>query len=118
MPKDKDKSDGSVRISVEIEGEYDDVVPRIQLPEEESTHLDPLVSDIETVLAVLVRFEGGTRSAIAERLPDEMVATYEAEGLVDLLSVLERYDLVELEGNTWKPGPTLGDKELVELLSD
>jgi hypothetical protein len=58
--------------------------------------------DAEEVLETVERLQAGTRSTIATELPAEMTVDYDAESLVDLLQVLKRYGLLELDGNTWK----------------
>jgi hypothetical protein len=55
------------------------------------------------VLETVRDLGGGTRSAIAAELPADLSASYDAEGVVDVLQLLQRYDLVVLEGNTWRP---------------
>lgn len=44
---------------------------------------------------------------IARELPAGREESYDAQAVVETLQVLGRYDLVVLEGNTWKPGPEL-----------
>ncbi|TQR22309.1 hypothetical protein C9J85_10155 [Haloferax sp. wsp5] len=46
--------------------------------------------------------DGGTRSAIAQQLPEDMTVSFDAQAVVDTLQVLERYDVARR--NTWKPG--------------
>lgn len=96
-----------VAVTMELSGEYDDVVSRLSTGEERRSDLDPFVEDVELLLETVVHMDGGTRSAIAKRVPDEATLSFDAEAVVDALQVLERYDLVVLDGNTWKPGPNL-----------
>lgn len=107
MSQDMDETGDTVTVSVKIDGEYDEVISKLQLSETEREDLEPLIGDVSTVLETIVRIDGGTRSAVADELPGEMAATYDAEAVVGLLAVLERYDLITLEGNTWKPGPAV-----------
>jgi len=109
MSEDADTDGEDVSVSVEITGNYDDVVPKLQSPEGRSGVAEPVTADLTVLLETVVDLDGGTRSAIAERLPDEMAVEYDAEAVVEALQVLERYDLVVLEDNTWKPGPELRD---------
>lgn len=107
---DEGESDGaSVAVSMEISGTYDDVLSKLSASTATRGDIEPLVADIEVLLETLVQMDGGTRSAIAEQLPPEMTASFDAEAVVETLQVLERYELVELVGNTWKPGPALQD---------
>lgn len=107
MSGNEDETDDDVTISIEIEGAYENVVPKLQQSGTEPDYTESLTDDVSTVLETLVRMDGGTRSAVADRLPDDMAVSYDAQAVVDLLPVLERYDLVVLEGNTWYPGPVL-----------
>ena len=106
MTDDADE-DTDVTVSMEITGEYDEVLSKLQQAESSDPSLVPLVTDVETLLETVVRLDGGTRSAIAQALPADVTADFDAQAVVDTLQVLERYDLVVLEGNTWKPGPRL-----------
>jgi hypothetical protein len=96
-----------INISLEIEGRYDNVMSKLRTDESVSQYLDPLHSDLRAVIDTVVRTGGGTRSVLTDDLPEDMVASYDAEELVSLLTVLQKYDLVVLEGNTWLPGPAL-----------
>jgi len=101
--------DGSdeVTVSMELSGPYDDVLGKLRPAESGAGSLRPLVADLETVLDTVRRTDGGTRSVIAEQLPAETAADFDPQAVVDALQVLERYDLVVLDGNTWRPGPRL-----------
>lgn len=103
MPEPNDESGKSVTVSMELAGEYDDVMARLDTDPSAGHELAPLVDDVERVLETVERVGGGTRSTIAEALAGTTVE-YDAEGVVPLLQVLERYGLVTLEGNTWYPG--------------
>ena len=106
---DNDEEDtGDVSVSMQIEGPYNDVVSKLKAEETTQDALAPLLNDVEILLETVERTGGGTRSAISEQLPAEMTADYDAAAVVETMQVLERYDLVVLEGNTWKPGPRLG----------
>lgn len=98
-----ESDEGDVRVSMEITGTYDDVLSRLGRHEERRPGVEPLVRDIEVVMETLERLGEGTRSAIAKNLTAETTADLDAEAVVELLHVLKRYDLVVLEGNTWKP---------------
>lgn len=102
------ETEDDVAVSMELSGEYDAVLSRLRVGEARRSDLGSFVDDLELLLETVVRMEGGTRSAIADQLPAETTLSFDAEAVVDVLRVLERYDLVVLEGNTWKPGPNLG----------
>lgn len=106
MSDGTDASD-DVTVSMELSGPYDEVLSKLRPADESSAALVPLLEDLETLLETVVRIDGGTRSVIAEQLPAETTADLDAQAVVDTLQVLERYDLVVLDGNTWRPGPRL-----------
>ncbi|WP_424000440.1 hypothetical protein ACOZ4I_13655 [Haloarcula salina] len=111
MSDEDDIEDENVTVSMEISGDYEEVMSKLSMEESGTTSLAPLLDDLETLLETVVRMDGGTRSAIAQQLPDTMSVNFDAQAVVDTLQVLERYDLVVLEGNTWKPGPQLTIEE-------
>lgn len=92
-------------VSVELSGEYDSVVEKLRTTGTKDDDLSPVVADLAAVLEAVVRLDGGTRSAVAEALPEDTAVSYDSEGVVDALQVLKRYGLVVLDGNTWRPGP-------------
>ncbi len=102
MSESNDESGRSVTVSVELAGEYDEVMARLDTDPAAGHDLAPLVDDLELVVETVKRVGGGTRSTIAEALAGTAVE-YDAEGIVPVLQVLERYGLVTLEGNTWYP---------------
>lgn len=103
MSDETEPEPDDVRVSMEITGTYDDVLSRLNTVEERRDGVEPLVQDVEIVLETLERMGEGTRSAVADNLPGDTAAELDAESVVELLHVLKRYDLVVLEGNTWKP---------------
>lgn len=107
MGSDNSEEIESVRVSMEIEGEYEDVLSKLATDGSRSERYTSLVEDMDAILETVLRIDGGTRSAIADSMPDETTAPYDAEAVVTALQVLARYDLVELEDNTWRPGPAL-----------
>ncbi|AUG48233.1 hypothetical protein BVU17_12120 [Haloarcula taiwanensis] len=111
MGDEEDLEDETVSVSMEISGNYDEVMSKLATEDDGSTSLVSLLDDLEQLLDTVVRMDGGTRSAIAQQLPKDMTVSFDAQAVVDTLQVLERYDLVVLEGNTWKPGPKLTTEE-------
>jgi len=107
MADNEDEDTGDVSVSMQIDGPYNDVVSKLKAEETTQDILTPLLADMEILLETVERMGGGTRSAIADQLPAEMSADFDAAAVVETMQVLERYDLVILEGNTWKPGPRL-----------
>jgi hypothetical protein len=103
MEDSSDTESGQVDVSMEITGAYEDVLSKLTFEERRDESIEPFCRDVEILLDTLEHMGEGTRSTIAERLPEEMTVEYDAEAVVDLLQVLKRYELVVLEGNTWKP---------------
>ncbi|MDS0280987.1 hypothetical protein [Haloarcula onubensis] len=108
MSDGTDSSD-DVTVSMELSGPYDDVLEKLQPAEAGRDSLVPVVADLEVLLETVVGIDGGTRSVIAEALPADTAAEFDPGAVVDALQVLERYDLVVLDGNTWRPGPRLDE---------
>jgi len=110
MSEDSGEDGDTVTVSMEITGRYEDVMGKLRSNEPQRTDIEPFIHDLEVLLDTVVQMGGGTRSAIAGQLPSDMGASHDAQAVVDTLQVLERYDLVVLDGNTWKPGPKLTDE--------
>lgn len=102
MTENEPETDEAVSVSMELTGEYDEVLSKLDT-ESKGDELGPLTDDLLAVVETVERIGGGTRSAVAEGLPSEMAVQYDPEGVVQVLQVLERYGLVTLEGNTWYP---------------
>lgn len=109
MAENESESDESVSVNVELTGSYEEVFSKLDASATGTAELSPVVDDMATILDVVETIDGGTRSAVARRLPEEMTAEYDAEEVVTVLQVLAQYDLVTLDGNTWRPGPALRD---------
>lgn len=107
MGEKQDEKSDDVSVEVNIEGKYDDVIARLRVDEDESRNLSPLIDESNALLDTIQRINGGTRSALAQALPEEASLSGNPDAVVEMLQVLERYDLVTLEGNTWKPGSNL-----------
>lgn len=103
MDENDAEADRPVSVSMEITGEYDEVLSKLSTDGTDGDELVPLTADLGTVLATVDRIGGGTRSAVADSLPEEMAVQYDPEGVVTALQLLERYGLVTLDGNTWYP---------------
>jgi hypothetical protein len=97
----------SVMVSMELNGKYEDIINKLGHSTSRSMELDEVAGDLSILLETVVQLDGGTRSAIAERLADETTVDYDSEAVVNALRVLERYGLVTLDGNTWMPGREL-----------
>jgi hypothetical protein len=111
MTEENEAETGDVGVTMELSGSYEDVVSKLRTETDSTEVYSPILEDMKAILRTVDRLDGGTRSAVAEALPDETTREFDAESVVDVLRVLERYGLVELEGNTWKPGPEFPDSE-------
>ncbi|SFR64488.1 hypothetical protein [Halogeometricum limi] len=107
MTDETGETKDSVSVTMELSGPYDEVLSKLASDDEGGSPAADFLHDVELLLDTLDRMGEGTRSSVAERLPEEMTVEYDAEAVVGLLQVLKRYDLVVLEGNTWKPGPKI-----------
>jgi len=102
---DSDEPSDSVSTTVELSGTYDDVVDILGVEGTDYPELSVVTDDLAAVLDVVARTGGATKSRIAEESPTD--ADFDAEAVIHALRVLERHDLVTLDGNTWKPGSAL-----------
>lgn len=102
-----DSGELGVETRVELVGEYEDVAMILEGPSGSTQHLEPVVQDMSRVLDIVDRTGGATKSHIVDELPADVVADLDAEAVIHVLRTLELYDLVALDGNTWRPGPTL-----------
>lgn len=105
MDEKENETDDSVNIIVEISGEYGRVIDKLEGPSTGQHQLEELSSDLHRLLTTLQGMDGGTRSAIADRLPEDMNGIQDGHDVVDALQLLEKFEHVHLDGNTWKPGP-------------
>lgn len=104
MPE-KTENEGSVTTTVELSGSYDDVVDILGVEGTEYPELSVVTDDLAAVLDVVVRTGGATKSGIAAE--SDANVDLDADAVIHAVRVLELYDLVQLDGNTWKPGPAL-----------
>lgn len=102
MKKNNNKNDEYVTISVEMNGEYGEIMEILSQNEDKYDKFDRLMEDFAIILDTIDRLDGGTRSRIADSLPDTFSLDLSGEELVGILRVLEYYDLVYLDQNTWK----------------
>jgi hypothetical protein len=96
-----------VSVTVELSGSYDAVTEKLHVPETDGPELSAVTDDLGAVVEIVSRTGGATKSRIAEELPPGVSADFDAETVIHVLRVLELYDLVRLDGNTWRPGPAL-----------
>lgn len=104
---DGDDDTSSVTTTVELSGTHDDVVDILGVDGTEYPELSVVTEDMAAVLDIVARTGGATKSRIADELPPGVTADLDAEAVIHVLRVLELYDLVRLDGNTWRPGPAL-----------
>jgi len=97
----------AVSATVELTGEYEEIASILGERPDSLAELNPVTDDMEAVLEIVDRTGGATKSRIAEELPSDVTADLDTEAVIHVLRVLELYDLVTLDGNTWRPGPAL-----------
>jgi hypothetical protein len=107
MGNTDDSNGDKTTVSMTIEGEYGAVISKLRTGGDETDYLTGFVDDVGLLLETVEQTGGGTRSAIARSLPEESSLADDPDTVVNLLQVLERYDLVDLDGNTWMPGSRL-----------
>jgi hypothetical protein len=102
-----DTAENTVETTVELTGEYEDIASILGNEEDSIAELDPLAADLEAILDIVGRTGGATKSHVVEELPSDVTADVDTDAVIHMLRVLELYDLVVLDGNTWRPGPAL-----------
>ena len=102
MTDSEEVTSDSVTVTMELNGEYDAVVSKIASAGSGREELQAVMADFERLLETLDAIDGGTKSVIVENLPGDMAVEYDSDAVVNAMQVLERYDLVTLDGNTWK----------------
>lgn len=106
MSDDTDDAD-SVTATVELTGDYDQISTILAVDETAYPALSTVADDMGAVLDIVTRTGGATKSRIADELTGEVTAELDADTVIHVLRVLEVYQLVRLDGNTWRPGPAL-----------
>lgn len=105
--EDENREVGDVDATIELTGSYERIAEIIGGSRVTGGELDAVVDDLEAVVEVVARTGGATKSGVAEELPSSVSADLDAESVIHVLRVLELYDVVVLDGNTWRPGPEL-----------
>lgn len=95
----------SVEAKVELTGAYADVISVVGEGGFEYGGLGAVVDGMTAVLRAVEQTGGATKSALAAELPDGEATGLSGDEVGTILAALELYGLVELEGNTWTPGP-------------
>lgn len=106
-PTEAEEVAGDVDARIELTGHYEDVMTIVGAEGLEYPELETVIEGMTAVLVAVERTGGGTKSRLAEELPSDLSPELAGEDVGEILAVLAHYDLVELEGNTWKPGPKL-----------
>lgn len=102
---DEEERDDSVSATVELVGKYEEIATILGKTTGSPDELNPVTNDMEIILEIVGRTGGATKSRIAEELPSDVIADFDADSVIHVLRVLELYGLVDLDGNTWRPGP-------------
>lgn len=103
MENDNGSNGESVTVSMEIAGKYEDVMDRLDTDGARRTELATVTDDLAAIVETIEQTGGATRSNVADELSGRTAVEYGPEDVVPALQVLERYDVVALDGNTWKP---------------
>jgi len=106
MPNDEEEFE-SVSAMVELSGKYEDIARILDVPERDYPRSMVVVDDMDIVIEIIARTGGATKSHIVDELPSNVTADLDSQNVVHVLRVLELYDLVQLDDNTWRPGPEL-----------
>lgn len=102
MSESKEKKTESVSVTMELNGEYGEVISKLASVEDDREELRAIVADFGRLLDTVDGIDGGTKSVIVEHLPGDMAEAYDSDAVVIALQVLEQYDIVTLDGNTWR----------------
>lgn len=105
--RSENDSEKSVTAVVELSGEYEEIANILAQKEEKYSQTSEIVGDMGTVMDIVTRTGGATKSRVAANLPSGTASELDAESVIHVLRVLELYGLVRLDGNTWRPGPGL-----------
>ena len=102
MSETEEDESESVTVTMELAGDYDSIVGKLASASGEREELRTVMADLERLLETVDAIDGGTKSVIVENLPGDMAVEYDADAVVNAMLVHEHYDLVTLDGNTWK----------------
>ncbi|WP_436908619.1 hypothetical protein [Halosimplex marinum] len=105
--ENEDTPPKSVQTTVELVGEFDDIEEILGRSDSGVDELEPVTADLVALLEIVDRTGGATKSQIAEAAAGEVAAEFDADSVIHALRLLAQYDLVALDGNTWRPGPAL-----------
>lgn len=94
----------NVAAKVELSGSYEQIAELLGQSGDEDQHFEPIVADLNAVLDTVVQTDGATKSQLVEALP-ATAGDLDTESVIHALRLLEQYDLVTLDENTWRPGP-------------
>ncbi|MFB6150891.1 MAG: hypothetical protein ABEJ40_03705 [Haloarculaceae archaeon] len=105
--EEEDNEVDSVTATVELSGEYEEIANILAIEQSDYPELSAVGDDMGAVLEIVARTGGATKSRIADELPSGVTADLDGDNVIHVLRVLELYELVRLDGNTWQPGPAL-----------
>lgn len=105
MDESSNTDDGSVSTTVELSGTYEQIEKILGQDRQRGLEMGSVVDDMNAVLDIVRRTDGATKSKIAADLPASTTAEFDADSVIHVLRVLEVYELVTLDGNTWRVGP-------------
>lgn len=104
---DGDNTTGTVQTTVELVGDYEEIAEILGKSGSNAVEVEPVASDLVAILEIVSQTDGATKSQIAEEATGNATADFDGESVIHALRLLSLYDLVTLDGNTWRPGPAL-----------
>ena len=96
----------NVSATVELSGSYEQIAELLGRSGDERRDFESIVADLNVVLDTVVKLDGATKGRLVDALP-ATAGDLDTESVIHVLRLLEQYDLVALDGNTWRPGQEL-----------
>lgn len=104
MGKENKDNAELVSTTVELSGNYRQIAEILGQNRNKWREYEAIIEDMAAVLEIVERTGGATKSQIVDELPTETNVALATESVIHLLRVLELYEFVHLDGNTWRPG--------------
>jgi hypothetical protein len=95
----------TVETTVKLTGRYENIAQIIGESANVESKTRPVADDLAVILDIVDRTGGATKSQIAEEASGDVTADIDGDSVIHALRLLALYDLVTLDGNTWRPGP-------------
>ncbi len=102
---DKEFNHNAVETTVKLTGRYENIAQILGESANVESKTRPVADDLAVILDIVDRTGGATKSQIAEEASGDVTADIDGDSVIHALRLLALYDLVTLDGNTWRPGP-------------